>query len=43
MFLFHDAELSLEDILNDTEEGIDQPKMMKFEEEEDNVLENEKG
>lgn len=43
VFLFHDAELSLEDILNDTVEGIDQPKMVKLEEEEDNILENGKG
>lgn len=46
MFLYHDAELSLEDILKDTKEGIGQPKTLKLEEdeeEEDNLLENEKG
>ena len=33
---FHDVGLSSRDILNDTEEGIDQPESMKHEEEKDN-------
>ncbi|XP_050876013.1 uncharacterized protein LOC127079673 [Lathyrus oleraceus] len=39
---FHDAGVSSEDILKDTEKGIDQPEAMKLEEEEDDNPEKDK-
>lgn len=37
-FSFHDAGVSLEDILKDIEKGIDQPEAVKVEEEENEIL-----
>ena len=39
---FHDASVSSEDILKDTEKGIDQPEAVKLEEEEDDNPEKDK-